>query len=161
MKITASVTKSSLQDCGPCYFHLPIFFLYIHYPILLQNKKFLYRPSQVACTVTTMNVTCMQATLCVHEIHAPYWFPYIKITWICQFVCLFLCPVLGWFYHVLLPVTAINCDNCQLSTGDINLSQLRTTSHPPTQTIMIQENKNNHYHSIFNIQHSSPKSLQP
>ena len=27
MKITASVTKSSRQDCGPCYLHLLIFFL--------------------------------------------------------------------------------------------------------------------------------------
>ena len=43
-------------------------------------------------------------------------------------------PVLVWFYHVLLPVRALHC---QLSTGGINLSQLRTTSHPPTQTIMI------------------------
>ena len=38
MKITVSVTKSSHQDCGPCYLHLPIFFLYIHSPLLLENK---------------------------------------------------------------------------------------------------------------------------
>ena len=67
MKITASVTKSSHQDSGPCYLHLPTFFLYIHTPVLLQNKKFLCRPSQIACTVTTINVTCTQATLRVHE----------------------------------------------------------------------------------------------
>ena len=40
MKITASVTKSLLQDHGPCYLHLPIFFLYIHSPLLLENKLF-------------------------------------------------------------------------------------------------------------------------
>ena len=39
MKITASVTKSSHQDCGRRYLHLPIFFLYILYPVLLENKK--------------------------------------------------------------------------------------------------------------------------
>ena len=33
----------------------------------------------------------------------------------------FFCPVLGWFYHVLLHVRAINCGNCQLSTGAINM----------------------------------------
>ena len=49
----------------------------------------------------------------------------------------FFRPVLGWFNHVLLLVRAINCENCQLSTGTINLSQLRTTFHLPTQTIMI------------------------
>ena len=40
-KITASVTKSSHQDRGPCYLHLPIFFLYIHSLLLLGNKKML------------------------------------------------------------------------------------------------------------------------
>ena len=30
MKFSASATKSSHQDRGPCYFHLPIFFIYIH-----------------------------------------------------------------------------------------------------------------------------------
>ena len=33
------------------------------------------------------------------------------------FYFIFFCPVLGWFYHVLLPMRAINCENCQLSTG--------------------------------------------
>ena len=56
------------------------------------------------------------------KVRAWYWFLYVKIIWICQFVCLFFfCPVLGWFYHVVLPVRAINCENCQLSTGAINL----------------------------------------
>ena len=41
MKITASVTKSSHQDRGLSYLHLPIFFLNIHSPLLRQNKKFL------------------------------------------------------------------------------------------------------------------------
>ena len=39
MKVTASVTKSSHQDRGPCYLQLPIFLLYIHSPHLLENKK--------------------------------------------------------------------------------------------------------------------------
>ena len=34
IKITASVTKSSYQDCGPCYLHLSIFFLNMHSPVL-------------------------------------------------------------------------------------------------------------------------------
>ena len=38
MKITASVTKSSRQDHGPCYLHLPILLLCIHSPLLLENK---------------------------------------------------------------------------------------------------------------------------
>ena len=52
------------------------------------------------------------------KFHAQYWFIYVKIIWICQFAN----TVLGWFYLVLLPVRAINCENCQLSTGAINLS---------------------------------------
>ena len=71
------------------------------------------------------------------KMRARYWFLYVKIIWICQLVCLFFCPVLGLFYHVLFLVRAINCENCHLSTGAINKSQLRTTFHPPTQTIMI------------------------
>ena len=31
----------------------------------------------------------------------------------------------------------------------------------PHKTIMLWKNKNKHYHSIFNFQHSSPKFLQP
>ena len=44
----------------------------------------------------------------------------------------FYCPVLGWFYHVLLPVRGINCENCQLSTGAINLSHgcYQPVTHP-------------------------------
>ena len=42
MKITASVTKSSHQDCGPCCFHLPISYLCIYSPLLLENKKLLW-----------------------------------------------------------------------------------------------------------------------
>ena len=41
MKITASVAKSFHQDRGPCYLHLPIFFLYMHSPFLQENKKVL------------------------------------------------------------------------------------------------------------------------
>ena len=37
IKITASVTKSLHQDRGLCYLHLPIFFLYIHSPLLLEK----------------------------------------------------------------------------------------------------------------------------
>ena len=38
MKITASVTKSSRQDHGPCYLHLSILLLCIHSPLLPENK---------------------------------------------------------------------------------------------------------------------------
>ena len=40
---TANVTKSKYQDqdCGQCYLQLRIFFLYIHPPLLLKNKKLL------------------------------------------------------------------------------------------------------------------------
>ena len=52
------------------------------YVILLQNKKFLCRPSQTACTVMTMNIMCTQATLRIHKnllhthtkIYVWYWF---------------------------------------------------------------------------------------
>ena len=39
MKITANVTKSSHEDRDPRYLHLKIFFLHIHSPLLLENKK--------------------------------------------------------------------------------------------------------------------------
>ena len=39
-KIMARLTESSHQDCGTCYLHLPIFFLYMHSPVLLECKKF-------------------------------------------------------------------------------------------------------------------------
>ena len=32
------VTKCSHEDCGLCYLHIHIFFLYIHSPLLLENK---------------------------------------------------------------------------------------------------------------------------
>ena len=39
MKITASVTKSSHKDRGPCYLNLPIV-LYIHPAFLVENRCF-------------------------------------------------------------------------------------------------------------------------
>ena len=59
----------------------------------------------------------------------------------------------GWF--PLLPMRAINCENCQLflSTSVINLTQSRT--------IKLEENKNNHFLSVFNFQQSISESLQP
>ena len=33
--------QSPHQDHGPCYLQLPVFFLYIHSPLLLENKKLL------------------------------------------------------------------------------------------------------------------------
>ena len=38
MKIIASVTKSLQQDCDLCYLHLPSFFLYMHSPLMQENK---------------------------------------------------------------------------------------------------------------------------
>ena len=69
------------------------------------------RPSQIACTVTTVQVTCMQMALHAHEN---------------------LCTV-------LIP----------LHKNDLNLP------------ISHMDHKNNHYHSIFNFQHSSSKFLEP
>ena len=39
MKITAKVTKSLHQDCGPCFLHLAILFLYMHFRLLLKIKS--------------------------------------------------------------------------------------------------------------------------
>ena len=50
-----SVTKSSHQDCGPCYLHLTIFFLYIHSLLLLENKESCYDccfPQQIRLQIT-------------------------------------------------------------------------------------------------------------
>ena len=41
MKINESFTKSSPQNRCSCYFHLLIFFFYIHSSLLRQNKKLL------------------------------------------------------------------------------------------------------------------------
>ena len=43
----------------------------------------------------------------------------------------------------------------------IYLSQFDTNLNSNFPHIMLQENKNNHYYSIFNFQLSSPESLQP
>ena len=40
MKISASVTESLHEDCGPHYLHLKIFFLYIQSPPLRESKLF-------------------------------------------------------------------------------------------------------------------------
>ena len=42
-----------------------------------------------------------------------------------------------FFFFELFNARVINFENCQLSTGATNLSQLRTAFHPTTQTIMI------------------------
>ena len=41
IKITVCVKKSLHQHLGPCCLHLTVFSLYIHSPLLLENKKFL------------------------------------------------------------------------------------------------------------------------
>ena len=43
------------------------YFVLMHTSVLLQNKKFLHRCSQIACTVTTMNIMWTQVTLHKHE----------------------------------------------------------------------------------------------
>ena len=101
MRITASVTKSSHQDCGPCYLHLPIFFLYTHSPVLLQNKKFLCRPSQVACMAMTINITYTQAMLHVHEnlwtVLIPLYQNYLNLPICPGFFCFFFALCLDDF----------------------------------------------------------------
>ena len=49
----------------------------------------------------------------------------------------------------------------KIINSPITLQQLRNTYHSSTKKIMIEETKNNHYHSIFDFQQSSPDSLQP
>ena len=39
IRITANIRRKLLQDCGPCYLHLPIFFLNMHCPFLKENKN--------------------------------------------------------------------------------------------------------------------------
>ena len=129
-----------IMACAICNY---LFFL-MHTSVLLQNKKFLHRCSQIACTVTTMNIMWTQVTLHKHENLFTVLITLLKLF---EFANLsfffFFCPVLVWFYFlfwfimILLPVRVINCENFQLFTGVINLSQLRTTFHLPAQTIMI------------------------
>ena len=114
------------------------FFLYIHTLVLLQNKKFLCWPSQIAVhgydherSVHATDVTYTQK-----YVHGNDSFM-LKLFEFANFSIFFFCLVLGLFYHVVLPVRDINCENCQLSTGAIKLSHLRTTFHLLTQTIMI------------------------
>ena len=45
---------------------------------------FLSRPSQIACVVRTVHITCMQMVLCIQKMCAWYWYLWVKITWICQ-----------------------------------------------------------------------------
>ena len=108
--------------------------------------------------IHTSDVTCTRKSMDGIDSSVSKLFEFANLS---GFLLFFFLPCAWMILSCITSCEATNCENCQLSTGDINLSQLRTTSHPPTQTIMIQENKNNHYHSIFNIQHSSPKSLQP
>ena len=63
------------------------FFSYTYSPVLLQNKKFLCRPSQIACTVTNMNVMCAQETLSVHNnsctfVNLSFFFFFFPCPWI-------------------------------------------------------------------------------
>ena len=53
-----------------------------------------FRSSQIAYTVTTAHVMCMQMALHA-KICARYWFLCVKIIWIWQCVYLFFCLVLG------------------------------------------------------------------
>ena len=101
--------KKLVSRSRPVLFTLKHYlFLYIHSPVLLQNKKVLCRPSQIVCTVTTMNVTCTQATLCIH-----------KNLWICQFVRQFFFSLpCAWMIlscitscegHELWKLTTVHC----------------------------------------------------
>ena len=126
MKIIASVINLH-QDHGPCYLHLPIFFLYIYSPVLLfccKIKGSCEGFHKLRARLRPWTWGARKRRYAYMKIHARYWFLSVKIIWICQFAFfffVFFCPVLGWFYHVLLRVRAINCGNCQLSTGAINM----------------------------------------
>ena len=100
MKIIASVTKSSHQNRGPCYLQLPIF-SYTYSPVLLQNKKFLCRSSQIACTVATTNVMWMQAMLCVQFVIFFYFFfwPFLEWFYIMYYHKLWKLSTVHWCYQ--------------------------------------------------------------
>ena len=114
------------------YTYLPIYFLYIHSPVLLQNKKFLCRPLQIACTATTINVTCTQATVRVHR-NSWYWFLYVKIIWICQFLHHFF---FFFFFFFFLP-SAWMILSCITSCEGHKLWKLSTV-HWCYQPVMIE-----------------------
>ena len=52
------------------------------------------------------------------------------------------------------------CYTCKEICARFSLRRhLRTTYCLPMQNIMLQENKNEHYHSLFSFQNNCPKSL--
>ena len=121
MKITVSVTKSLDQDCGLCYLHLPIFSLHTHTRTHTHTHKLLFcckiksscaGPHKLCAGLQPSMWRARKWCYAYSKIHVQYWFLYVKIIWIYQFVCLFFfCPMLGWFYHVVLPVRGINREN--------------------------------------------------
>ena len=58
--------KKLASRSWPVLFTLIYFFLYIHSPVLLQNKKFLRRLSQIVCMVTTININNIHASKIMH-----------------------------------------------------------------------------------------------
>ena len=106
--------KARIKIVGPAIYPYQ-FFSNTYSPVLLQNKKFLCRSSQIACMDMTTNITCTQATLCVHKNLCTVLIPMLKLFEFANLSVLPFHPVLGWLYHVLLPVRAIHCENCQLS----------------------------------------------
>ena len=75
----------------------------------LSEHMYFYRPSQIVCTVTTMHVTCMQTTLCMHKklctllislskdyLNPPMSFSFLPCAWLPP-------PVLSCFSHTALP----------------------------------------------------------
>ena len=119
--------KKLVSRSRPMLFTLKHYlFLYIHSPVLLQNKKVLCRPSHIVCTVTTMNVTCTQATLRIH-----------KNLWICQFVRQFffffaLCLDGFIMYYFLWGPWIVKTDNCPLLLSTChNWELLFTRPHRP------------------------------
>ena len=60
MKVTSSVTKSTYQDHSSCNLLLPISFLYIFSPLLLQNENLLWLLFASANSSVQLNILLVQ-----------------------------------------------------------------------------------------------------
>ena len=132
MKITVSVTKSSYQDCGPCYLHLPIFFLINTLSYSAPKSKIIVQAftNYVHGYDHEGNVHASDVTRTRNSVHG-IGTSVLKLFKFANLSVLF-CPVLGWFYHVLLPLRALNCENCQLVLSICHKWELIfTCSHRP------------------------------
>ena len=105
MKIIASVINLH-QDHGPCYLHLPIFFLYIYSPVLLfccKIKGSCEGFHKLRARLRPWTWGARKRRYAYTKIHARYWFPSVKIIWICQFAFFF------FFFFLLCAWMVLSC----------------------------------------------------